>query len=203
MRAASSTDVDGLVRALQSFVSNELAAVRTASTQEVEDIHRERARLIEEAANAADEHLVQTRDHADRILENAKAEGERIRSEAQREAESKREALERELSERESHTERRANQILGEAEQRRHEADELYASASQAQAHMLAVRAGAYGPHRGGRARPGLTHRDPVRDRHRQRHIRSNSRHRAAPFVRRSGGRCGCRRLTHSSRRSA
>jgi vacuolar-type H+-ATPase subunit H len=126
------------IRSLQSFVANELAAVRTASTQEVEDIHRERARLIEEAANAADEHLVQTRDHADRILQSAKDEGERIRREAEREVESKREAFERELSERESQADRRANQILGEAEQRRHEADELYASASQAQAHMLA-----------------------------------------------------------------
>ena len=44
--------IDRTIGALDAFVQNELAAVRAASDLEVEEIHRERERLLDEAAAA-------------------------------------------------------------------------------------------------------------------------------------------------------
>ena len=132
------TSAEEAIRALQSFVTNELAAVRTASTPgggghppragTPDRGGRERSRRAPGANPRPRRPHPAEREGRGRAHPHARRSG----------GESKREAFERELAERETQAERRANQILDEAEQRRHEADELYASASQAQAHMLA-----------------------------------------------------------------
>jgi DivIVA domain-containing protein len=73
--ARSEADLDGLsgaidrtIGALDAFVQNELAAVRAASDLEVEEIHRERERLLDEAADAARAHRAEAEWEASRIV---------------------------------------------------------------------------------------------------------------------------------------
>jgi DivIVA domain-containing protein len=111
----SDTDLNGLsgaidrtIGALDAFVQNELAAVRAASELEVEEIHRERERLLDEAADAARAHL-----------EEAKARAEDVASLMRAEAE------------------REAARIVAAAEERKSQADEMVAAAARVQAQVL------------------------------------------------------------------
>jgi DivIVA domain-containing protein len=108
-------DIDGLsgaidrtIGALDAFVQNELAAVRAASDLEVEEIHRERERLLDEAADAARAHL-----------EEAKARAEDVARQMRADAENE------------------AARIVAAAEDRKSQADEMVAAAARVQAQVL------------------------------------------------------------------
>ena len=108
-------DIDGLsgaidrtIGALDAFVQNELAAVRAASDLEVEEIHRERERLLDEAADAARAHL-----------EEAKARAEDVASQVRADAEQD------------------AARIVAAAEEKKSQADEMVAAAARVQAQVL------------------------------------------------------------------
>ena len=66
--------IDRTIGALDAFVQNELAAVRAASDLEVEEIHRERERLLEEAADAARAHLEEAKARAEDVATQVRAE---------------------------------------------------------------------------------------------------------------------------------
>jgi DivIVA domain-containing protein len=100
--------IDRTVGALDAFVQNELAAVRAASELEVEEIHRERERLLDEAADAARAHL-----------EEAKARAEGVASQVR--ADAKEEAA----------------KIVAAAEEKKSQADEMVAAAARVQAQVL------------------------------------------------------------------
>jgi DivIVA domain-containing protein len=113
--ARSEADIDGLsgaidrtIGALDAFVQNELAAVRAASDLEVEEIHRERERLLDEAADAARAHL-----------EEAKARAEDVARQMRADAENE------------------AARIVAAAEDRKSQADEMVAAAARVQAQVL------------------------------------------------------------------
>ena len=108
-------DIDGLsgaidrtIGALDAFVQNELAAVRAASDLEVEEIHRERERLLDEAADAARAHL-----------EEAKARAEDVARQMRADAENE------------------ADRIVAAAEDKKSQADEMVAAAARVQAQVL------------------------------------------------------------------
>jgi DivIVA domain-containing protein len=130
--------VESTIAALQRFVENELAAVREATTAEVDAIYRERQRLIDEAVETGRQHLDGVRAHADRLLAEANRDRQQAREALASEIGEQRRRFEAELSERRTDIEREAQQILSEAEQIRREAEELRDTAAQAQAHMLA-----------------------------------------------------------------
>src|SRR5689334_8482031 len=71
--------VERTIAAMDSFVQTELHAVREASMLEVDEIHRERERLLEEAGQAARVHLDETRVRAERIVEEARHDGDELR----------------------------------------------------------------------------------------------------------------------------
>ena len=109
------SDLDGLtsaidrtIGALDAFVQNELAAVRAASELEVEEIHRERERLLDEAADAARAHLDEAKARAEDVARQVRADAE---SEAAR--------------------------IVAAAEDRKSQADEMVAAAARVQAQVL------------------------------------------------------------------
>jgi DivIVA domain-containing protein len=131
-------NVERAVAALQSFVQVELRNVREASVLEFDDVHAERNRLIEEAAEAGRAHIDETNQHAARILAQARHEGDLLRQKVEAELRAEREQFEKALAERDAQAQARVAEILADAEHRRREADELVASAAQAQAHMLA-----------------------------------------------------------------
>ena len=113
--ARSEADIDGLsgaidrtIGALDAFVQNELAAVRAASDLEVEEIHRERERLLDEAADAARAHL-----------EEAKARAEDVARQMRADAENE------------------AARIVAAAEDTKSQADEMVAAAARVQAQVL------------------------------------------------------------------
>jgi len=113
--ARSEADIDGLsgaidrtIGALDAFVQNELAAVRAASDLEVEEIHRERERLLDEAADAARAHL-----------EEAKARAEDVARQMRADAENE------------------ADRIVAAAEDKKSQADEMVAAAARVQAQVL------------------------------------------------------------------
>ena len=113
--ARPEADIDGLsgaidrtIGALDAFVQNELAAVRAASDLEVEEIHRERERLLDEAADAARAHL-----------EEAKARAEDVARQMRADAENE------------------AARIVAAAEDRKSQADEMVAAAARVQAQVL------------------------------------------------------------------
>ena len=113
--ARPDTDLDGLsgaidrtIGALDAFVQNELAAVRAASELEAEEIHRERERLLDEAANAGRAHLEEAKARADEV-------GRQLRADAQAEA----------------------ARIVAAAQERKSQADEMVAAASRVQAQVL------------------------------------------------------------------
>jgi DivIVA domain-containing protein len=113
--ARPEADLDGLsgaidrtIGALDAFVQNELAAVRAASDLEVEEIHRERERLLDEAADAARAHLDEAKSRADEV-------GRQLRTQAEEEA----------------------ARIVAAAEDRKSQADEMVAAAARVQAQVL------------------------------------------------------------------
>ena len=113
--ARSEADIDGLsgaidrtIGALDAFVQNELAAVRAASDLEVEEIHRERERLLDEAADAARAHL-----------EEAKARAEDVARQMRADAENE------------------AARIVAAAKDTKSQADEMVAAAARVQAQVL------------------------------------------------------------------
>jgi DivIVA domain-containing protein len=100
--------IDRTIGALDTFVQNELAAVRAASELEVEDIHRERERLLDEAADAARAHLEEAKAHAAQVARQMRAEAEH-----------------------------EAGRIVAAAEERKSQADEMVAAAARVQAQVL------------------------------------------------------------------
>jgi len=113
--ARPEADIDGLsgaidrtIGALDAFVQNELAAVRAASDLEVEEIHHERERLLDEAADAARAHL-----------EEAKARAEDVARQMRADAENE------------------AARIVAAAEDKKSQADEMVAAAARVQAQVL------------------------------------------------------------------
>jgi DivIVA domain-containing protein len=100
--------IDRTIGALDAFVQNELAAVRAASELEVEEIHRERERLLDEAADAARAHLDEAKLRADDVARQLRAAAE---AEAAR--------------------------IVAAAEERKSQADEMVAAAARVQAQVL------------------------------------------------------------------
>ena len=100
--------IDRTIGALDTFVQNELAAVRAASDLEVEEIHRERERLLDEAADAARAHL-----------EEAKARAEDVASQVRSDAAEE------------------AARIVAAAEEKKSQADEMVAAAARVQAQVL------------------------------------------------------------------
>jgi DivIVA domain-containing protein len=100
--------IDRTIGALDAFVQNELAAVRAASELEVEEIHRERERLLDEAADAARAHLDEAKARAEDVARQVRADAE---DEAAR--------------------------IVAAAEERKSQADEMVAAAARVQAQVL------------------------------------------------------------------
>jgi DivIVA domain-containing protein len=142
-RAAA--DLDGLQRAVErtigamdAFVAGELAAVKEASALEIDDIHRERERLLEEAGEAARAHLDDTRIRAERIMEEARTDGDEMRRRFEAELQSERERFEQALADRDAQAQARVAEVLAEAEERKREADELVVSANRVQSQVLA-----------------------------------------------------------------
>ena len=138
-------DLDGLQRAVErtigamdAFVAGELAAVKEASTLELDEIHRERERLLEEAGEAARAHLDETRVRAERIREEARADGDEMRRRFEGELQAERERFEQALADRDAQAQARVAEVMAEAEERKREADELVASATRAQSQVLA-----------------------------------------------------------------
>jgi DivIVA domain-containing protein len=142
-RAAA--DLDGLQRAVErtigamdAFVAGELAAVKEASGLEIDDIHRERERLLEEAGEAARAHLDDTRVRAERIMDEARNDGDEMRRRFEAELQSERERFEQALADRETQAQARLAEVMAEAEERKREADDLVASATRVQSQVLA-----------------------------------------------------------------
>jgi DivIVA domain-containing protein len=138
-------DLDGLQRAVErtigamdAFVSGELAAVKEASALEIDEIHRERERLLEEAGEAARAHLDDTRVRAERIMDEARNDGDEMRRRFESELQGERERFEQALADREAQAQARVAEVLAEAEERKREADELVASANRVQSQVLA-----------------------------------------------------------------
>ena len=100
--------IDRTIGALDAFVQNELAAVRAASELEVEEIHRERERLLDEAADAARAHLDEAKTRADEVARQLRVEAEE-----------------------------EAAKIVAAAEERKSQADEMVAAAARVQAQVL------------------------------------------------------------------
>jgi DivIVA domain-containing protein len=138
-------DLDGLrltiertIGAMDSFVANELATLRSATDLETEELLRERERMLEEAGEAARAHLEETRTRAESILAEARRDGEAMRARFEGELQSDRERFEQALAERDAQAQAQVAELLADAEQRRREADELVASANRVQTQVLA-----------------------------------------------------------------
>jgi DivIVA domain-containing protein len=138
-------DVDGLrvviertIGAMDSFVANELATLRSATEIETDELLRERERLLEEAGEAAKAHLEETRVRAESILAEARRDGEAMRSRFEGELQADRDRFELSQAEREAQAQARVAEILAEAEARRREAEEIMSSASRVQTQVLA-----------------------------------------------------------------
>jgi len=106
--AGLSGAIDRTIGALDAFVQNELAAVRAASDLEVEEIHRERERLLDEAAAAARAHLDEAKARADEVARQLRAQAEQ-----------------------------EAARIVAAAEDKKSQADDMVAAAARVQAQVL------------------------------------------------------------------
>lgn len=138
-------DIDGLraviertIGAMDSFVANELATLRSATEIETDELLRERERLLEEAGEAAKAHLEETRVRAESILADARRDGEVMRSRFEGELQADRDRFEQALADREAQAEARVAEILASADERRREAEEIMSSASRVQTQVLA-----------------------------------------------------------------
>jgi DivIVA domain-containing protein len=130
--------VERTISSLDAFVKNELAAVKAASALEVDEIHRERERLLEEAGEAARSHLDEARGRAQRIVDEAQNEGNELRRRFEAELQAERERFEQALADRDAQAQARAAEIVANAEERRREAEHLVANAGQVQSAVLA-----------------------------------------------------------------
>jgi DivIVA domain-containing protein len=130
--------VERTISSLDAFVKNELAAVKTASALEVDEIHRERERLLEEAGEAARSHLDEARERAQRIVDEAQNDGNELRRRFEVELQAERERFEQALADRDTQAHARAAEIVANAEERRREAEHLVANAGQVQSAVLA-----------------------------------------------------------------
>jgi DivIVA domain-containing protein len=130
--------VESTIGAMEAFVAGELASVRDASNLEVEEIHRERQRLLEEAGEAARAHLDETRMRADRMLEEAHEQADALRRRADAERQAERERFEQALADRDAQAQARVAEILADADARRTEAEQQVAAADRVQAQVLA-----------------------------------------------------------------
>jgi len=138
-------DIDGLraviertIGAMDSFVANELATLKSATEIETDELLRERERLLEEAGEAAKAHLEETRVRAESILADARRDGESMRSRFEGELQADRDRFEQALADREAQAHARVAEILATAEERRREAEEIMSSASRVQTQVLA-----------------------------------------------------------------
>jgi DivIVA domain-containing protein len=138
-------DIDGLraviertIGAMDAFVANELATLRSATEIETDELLRERERLLEEAGDAAKAHLEETRVRAESILAEARRDGEAMRSRFEGELKADRDRFEQALAEREAQAHSRVAEIMAEADQRRREAEEIMSSANRVQTQVLA-----------------------------------------------------------------
>ena len=138
-------DVDGLrstiertIGAMDSFVANELATLKSATELETEELLRERERMLDEAGEAARAHLEETRTRAESILAEARRDGEAMRARFEGELQADRERFEQALADRDAQAQAQVAELLADAEQRRREADELVASANRVQTQVLA-----------------------------------------------------------------
>jgi DivIVA domain-containing protein len=130
--------VESTIGAMEAFVAGELASVREASNLDVEEIHRERQRLLEEAGEAARAHLDETRSRADRMLEEAREQAEAMRRRSDAELQAERERFEQALADRDAQAQARVAEVLAEAQARRDEAEQQVANADRVQAQVLA-----------------------------------------------------------------
>ena len=138
-------DVDGLreviertIGAMDAFVANELASLKSATEVETEELLAERERMLEEAGEAARAHLDDTRVRAERIMDEARNDGDEMRRRFEAELQAERERFEQALADREVQAQARVAEALAEAEERRREADELVSSANRVQSQVLA-----------------------------------------------------------------
>ena len=138
-------DVDGLreviertIGAMDAFVANELASLKSVTEVETEELLAERERMLEEAGEAARAHLEETRTRAEAMLAEARRDGEAIRARFDSELQVDRERFEQSLADSEAQAHARAAEVLADAERRRHEADELVESANRVQTQILA-----------------------------------------------------------------
>jgi DivIVA domain-containing protein len=138
-------DIDGLraviertIGAMDSFVANELATLRSATEIETDELLHERERLLEEAGEAAKAHLEETRVRAESILAEARRDGEAMRSRFEGELQADRDRFERALADREAQAHARVAEIMAEAEERRREAEDIMSSANRVQTQVLA-----------------------------------------------------------------
>jgi DivIVA domain-containing protein len=143
--AREPADLDGLrmtiertIGAMDSFVTNELATLRSATELETEELLRERERMLDEAGEAARAHLEETRTRAESILAEARRDGEAMRARFEGELQADRERFEQALADRDAQAQAQVAELLADAEQRRREADELVASANRVQTQVLA-----------------------------------------------------------------
>ena len=138
-------DVDGLrmtiertITAMDSFVANELTSLKSATEIETEELRRERERMLDEAGDAARAHLEETRTRAESILAEARRDAEAMRARFEGELQVDRERFEQALTDRDAQAQARVAELLGDAEQRRKDAEELVASANRVQTQVLA-----------------------------------------------------------------
>jgi DivIVA domain-containing protein len=130
--------IDATIEALEAFVRNELAAVKAASELEIDDIHRERERLLEEAAETARVHLDEARIRGEGILAEARRDGDEMRRRVEAELQLERDRFEQALADRNVQGQARIAELLAGAEERRRHADELVANAKHVQSQILA-----------------------------------------------------------------
>ncbi|MGN6378803.1 MAG: DivIVA domain-containing protein [Gaiellales bacterium] len=130
--------VERTIAAMDSFVQTELHAVREASMLEVDEIHRERERLLEEAGEAARAHLDETRVRAERIVEEARHDGDEMRRRIEAELHAERDRFEQALAQRDAEANARVEAVLADAEDRRREAEQIVANAGRVQQQVLA-----------------------------------------------------------------
>ncbi len=138
-------DINGLrltiertIGAMDSFVANELATLKSATELETEELLRERERMLDEAGEAARAHLEETRTRAESILAEARRDGEAMRARFEGELQADRERFEQALADRDAQAQAQVAELLADAEQRRREAEELVSSANRVQTQVLA-----------------------------------------------------------------
>jgi DivIVA domain-containing protein len=139
-----SADLEGLqnavertISAMDAFVQNELAEVKAASALEIEEIHRERERLLEEAGEAAKSHLDEARVRGEHIVHEAQGQGEELRVALEAELQAERERFEQALADRDAQAQARVAEVLAEAEEHKREAEQLVADANKVQSQVL------------------------------------------------------------------